>query len=234
MKHTVLIIQNDEPETLGLYESILKTKSKVELIHAYAMKPGDKFPKQEDFDAFVVGATPISANDVEKHRFLRTEWEYLKQITVSGKPLLGVCCGGQMLSRLLGGEVKPSPEREIGGYTVKLTEEGLKDSLFRGFPQEFPVFHWHSEMFTVPPGGYLLATGSPCPIQAFGHNNVRGLIFHLELTVEDVRRWAEAYPLEPELIGKTIEEAINECEERKDEMSKLAERLIDNLLEMAL
>lgn len=230
MPRRVLIIQNDPPETLGLYETYLRGKTQVTLIHAYKMKPREKFPPTDDFDAFIVGPTPISANDALSHAFLRKEWSYLQQIIDSGKPTLGVCCGGQMLAKLQGGEVHRSPSKEIGGYTVTLTDHGLRDPLFRGFPNQFPVFHWHQDVFTVPPGGRLLATGVPCPIQAYAKDNVRGLIFHLEITHRDAERWVDAYPEEPAAIGKTREQALEECREAEGEMRRLAERLADNLL----
>ncbi|MFH2110484.1 MAG: type 1 glutamine amidotransferase [Candidatus Bathyarchaeota archaeon] len=230
MPRCVLIIQNDPPETLGLYETYLREKAQVTLIQAYNMKPQEQFPPTDDFDVFIIGPTPISANDAQKHGFLRKEWGYLQQIIDSGKPTLGVCCGGQMLARLQGGEVHRSPSKEIGGYTVALTDHGLRDPLFRGFPANFPVFHWHQDMFTVPPGGQLLATGTPCTIQAYAKDNIRGLIFHLEITHSDAERWADAYPEEPAAIGKTREQALEECREAEPEMRRLAERLVDNLL----
>ncbi len=228
-KH-VLIIQNDQPETLGLYETHLHEKAKATLIHAYRMKSNEQFPPTDEFDAFVVGPTPIFANDAHNHPFLRKELDYLRQIIDSGKPTLGVCCGGQMLSMLQGGKVHRSPSREIGGYTITLTDHGLKDPLFRGFTPTFPVFHWHQDAFTVPPGGRLLATGTTCPIQAYAKDNIRGLIFHLEITEMDARRWADAYPDEPKAIGKTREQALAECRAAEPQMRTLAEKLIDNLL----
>ena len=135
-----------------------------------------------------------------------------------------------MLAKLLGGEVVKSPNKEIGGYTVKLTEEGVADPLYHGFPAEFPVFHWHSDMFTVPPGGQLLATGDPCPVQSYRKGNVWGVIFHLEITSRDAERWANTYPDEPKAIGKTREQVLAECRETEDDMSKLAERLMRNFL----
>jgi len=233
MPKRALIIQNDKPETLGLYESRLRERAEVALIHAYEMKPRDKFPSTEAFDAFIIGPTPISANDAHSHPFLRKELEYLRRIIGSGKPTLGVCCGGQMLAKLQGGEVHSSPRREIGGYTVSLTEDGFRDLLFHGFPQAFPVFQWHQEAFTVPPGGRLLATGSPCPVQAYAKDNIWGVIFHLEITEPDARRWADAYPQEPQAIGKNRAQVLAECRESEPRMRALAERLVDNLISVA-
>lgn len=230
----VLIVQNDETEGLGGYERYLK-RFRVDhtVFHAYDIEEEDAFPPVELFDAFVIGPTPISANDVDGHLFLRREWGLLGEIVESGKPCLGVCCGGQMLARVLGGEVVGSPEREVGGYEVRLTEEGLEDPLFAGFPEEFPVFHWHGDVFRVPPGGSLLAEGDPCPVQAFGHGNVRGVIFHLEIGVREAARWADAYPGELEAVGKTREKVLEECRAREPEMRWLADRLMMNFLELS-
>ena len=227
----VLIVQNDETEGLGGYERHLK-RFRVDhtVFHAYDMEEEDAFPPVDLYDAFIIGATPISANDVDDHLFLRREWEVLGEIVESGKPCLGVCCGGQMLARRLGGEVVRSPEKEVGGYEVRLTEEGMADLLFAGFPEEFPVFHWHGDMFQVPPGGRLLAVGDPCPVQAFGWGNVRGVIFHLEIDRREAARWADAYPGELEAVGKTREDVLEECRAREPDMRWLANRLMENFL----
>jgi len=227
----VLIVQNDPVENLGTYEKYLKTfRVGHTVFHAYDMDEEDAFPPAELFDAFIIGPTPISANNVEDHLFLRREWELLKEIVESGKPCLGICCGGQMLARRLGAEVRRSPEKEVGGYDVWLTEAGAADPLFQVFPEEFPVFHWHSDMFEVPPGGNLLVEGDSCPIQAFALGNVRGVIFHLEIDRREARRWADAYPAELEAVGKSREQVLEECRIREPEMKTLAYMLMANFL----
>jgi GMP synthase (glutamine-hydrolysing) len=232
-KPRVLIIQNDRTETLGLYEDILKERGIAHSVFpAYEFEKDKPFPSIDDYGAFIVGPTPISANDVDKHAFLKSEWGYLDEIIRSDKPCLGVCCGAQMLARRLGASVKRSPMKEVGGYTVRLTENGKADSLFAGFPQKFPVFHWHSDMFEVPTGGTLLAEGDPCPIQAFGWGRVRGVIFHLEIDGREAARWADAYPMELKAVGKTKEQVLGECAEREPDMKRLAHRLMDNFMKM--
>ena len=226
----VLIIQNDPPEKLGLYEEYLRKNSDLTLIRAYEMKQEDEFPRVEQYSHFIIGPTPISANDALNYEFLQKEWTYLKEIIDSGKPCLGVCCGGQILARILGGEVNRSTRKEIGAYTISLTAQGIQDQLFSGFPLTFRVFQWHSEVFTIPPGGYLLATGEPCRVQSFRKGNVWGIIFHLEITSTEAVRWAKAYPDEPSDIGKTIEQVLRECRENDLEMGRLSETLMKNFL----
>jgi len=226
----VLIIQNDATENLGLYEKLLREKAQIDVVHAYS---GEAFPGTEKYSHFIVGPTPISANEVQRHTFLVKEWEYLSRIIGSGKPTLGVCCGGQILARLLGGEVVKSPRKEVGGYTVTLTDAGVTEPLFRGFLQSIPVFHWHSDMFKIPPGGKLLARGNPCPIQAYAWRNVRGVIFHLEIDHNEAERWASAYPDELEAVGKTKAQVLDECTAAEGEMRRLAGLLVDNFLALA-
>jgi GMP synthase-like glutamine amidotransferase len=227
----VLIIQNDPPETLGLYEKYLGENSELTVLHAYDMRTKDVFPPLQQYTHFIIGPTPISANDALNHDFLRKEWSYLEAIVESKKPCLGVCCGAQILSKIQGGNVKESPSKEIGCYTTTLTPEGLNDPLFKGFPEKFPVFHWHSDMFTLPSNGELLATGDPCPIQGYRKDNVWGVIFHLEITVEDAERWAFAYPNEPKAIGKTRKQVLEECRLYENKMRVLAEKLMKNFLQ---
>jgi GMP synthase-like glutamine amidotransferase len=160
----VLIVQNDETEGLGLYERYLKESMVSHTIfHAYDLEPDDDFPPAEFYDAFIVGPTPISANDVEDHEFLRREWEFLGALIESGKPVLGVCCGGQMLARRLGAEVVRSPEKEVGGYEVRLTEEAWRTRSSPASPRSSPSSTGIATCSRSPRGGACWRWGSPAP-----------------------------------------------------------------------
>lgn len=91
-----------------------------------------------------------------------------------------------------------------------------------------------NDMFEVPKGGRLLVEGDPCPIQAFGWENVRGIIFHLEIDGSEAGHWADAYPAELDAVGKTREQVIRECREREPEMRALAYRLMNNFLRLII
>ena len=56
----VLIIQSDETESLGLYERFLSEEGiDLQRLHAYDIRPDTPFPLVDDFDAFIIGPTPI-------------------------------------------------------------------------------------------------------------------------------------------------------------------------------
>jgi GMP synthase-like glutamine amidotransferase len=227
----VLVLQNDKTETLGLYvKYLIDEKIEHQIFHAYANGSESEFPEPTKFDAFIVGPTPISANFYNRYLFLKKEWEVIGEIIRSGKPCLGICCGGQMLAKKLGARVVKSPNKEVGVYEVQLTERGKNDILFKGFPPKFSVFQWHSDMFEIPPKGNLLVKGDICPVQAFGFERVKGVIFHLEIDSNEVSRWADAYPSELISVGKTKMQVIQECKDNEPEMRKLAYLLIRNFL----
>jgi len=227
----VLLVQNCEVEGFGLYGEHLRANRIDHVVHhAYR---GRGLPEMEGFDAFIAGGTPLSANAVERHAFLKDELALLERVVRSGRPFLGVCFGGQLLARVLGAGVRRSPVREIGGAEVELTPEGRASPLLRGFPDRLPVFQWHADAFDVPGGAVLLARGTDCPNQAFGCGRAFGLQFHLETTADEAAVWADEYDSELAALGRSKQEVVRECREREGAMGPLAHRLMDNFLGMA-
>ncbi len=222
----ILAIQNCEIEGFGLYEKyFIDHGIKYQIIHAYQ---NDSFPEIDLFDAIFIGGTPISAYEAHKYLFLQEECKYLGQAIELRKPCFGICCGAQILAMLLGAKVRKCEQKEIGGYDVRLTNIGQSDPLFDQFPSHFPVFHWHGDSFDIPPSAELLVEGDDCRNQLFRWNKVVGTLFHLEVTSQDVIKWAEEYAQELVEIGKSKEKVVMECFEQEREMSMLAIRLLDN------
>ncbi len=227
---TVLILQNDAIEALGWYETYLREQDiPHRVLHAYQDEA--TFPSVEDYDAVIVGPTPLSANAVADHVFLFKEWAYLGEIIQRGKPCLGVCCGAQLLARRLGAGVVRSHHGEIGVYVVRLTKAGGHDPLFTGFPAAFPVFHWHRDVFTVPSGGRPLVAGAVCPVQAFGWGRVWGVLFHLEIDSRAAARWCDAYAGELAAAGLTRAQVVATCRAHGPVMRRWAYRLMANFLQ---
>jgi len=225
----VLIIQNCKTEGIGLYEEYLKERG----IDYYVFPAftGKRFPPIKQFDAFIVGGTPISVYELHKYRFLRNERRYLKKVIQLNKPYLGICFGGQLLARLLGAEVRRNAVMEIGGYEVKLTPDGKKNRFFKELPSRFPVFHWHGDTFDIPKGAKLLVQGIDCKNQAFSHNKTLALQFHLEVTSKEASIWADKYRKELKRVNKTKQQVVKESQVREKKMKRLAFLLLDNFLE---
>lgn len=149
---------------------------------------GDPLPETlDDYAAAVIFGGPMSANDGDELPFMKSELDWIDIPLREGKPFLGVCLGGQMLARVLGGTVAPHQDgyHEIGYYPVRATQAG------RGlFAEEQMFYQWHGEGFSLPSCATLLAEGERYANQAFSHGNAYGIQFHPEVTREMMYRWS--------------------------------------------
>lgn len=116
-------------------------------------------------------------------------------------PVLGICFGGQQLSRALGGVVTKAQSTEIGWFRVENVPETAHIApkvLFDG-----PWMQWHYDSFSVPSGATALAQ-SPAGPQAFVCGRALGLQFHPEATETIVKMWSSDDGVD-ELVGQGID-----------------------------
>ncbi len=154
--------------------------------HPYRL---EKLPAPDDLDWLVVMGGPMNIYEEREYPWLAAEKKFIGAAIEKGKIVLGICLGAQLIADVLGGQVVRNRYKEIGWFPVSLKPEGLASLPFRGFPEEFPAFHWHGDTFTLPPGAVMLAESEACPAQAFSANGSRvlALQFHLESSVDSVR-----------------------------------------------
>lgn len=224
----VLGIQNCDLEGFGRYAKLLAQWGVgLEVVRPDA---GESLPPWSEFDALLVGGTPISANDLDQYDFLREESRYLADAVAGGMSCFGICCGAQLLAQVLGAEVQRCEHMEIGCCEVRLTEAGIYDEVLAGFPRKFHVFQWHGDVFELPEQARLLVEGEICRNQMFRAGSVLGVLFHLEIASGEVAAWAEEYAHELALVGKSKDTVVSECERAETSMGHLAERLLRNFL----
>jgi GMP synthase (glutamine-hydrolysing) len=97
----------------------------------------------------------------------------------SGKPVLGICYGMQLLTQAQGGRVAPAGQREYGPAQVQCV---LDNPLLAAGVQ--PVWMSHGDRIEQPPEGYqVLATSQNSPVAAIGDVSRRryGVQFHPEV-----------------------------------------------------
>jgi GMP synthase (glutamine-hydrolysing) len=140
-------------------------------------------------DLLVVLGGPIGAYDDGLYPFLRDELRLIDARLASGRPLIGLCLGAQLMARALGASVHPNPAgREIGWSPLTLTEAGKASPL--GALAGIDVLHWHGDTFDLPTGSEALASTAITPNQAFLHGPAAlGLQFHVEATARGMERW---------------------------------------------
>ncbi|MFH1767512.1 MAG: glutamine amidotransferase [Patescibacteria group bacterium] len=149
----------------------------------------------DDYSAVIVGGGPTCVSDptdkksVAEQNFEKNLQKLLDRIIARDFPFLGACYGLGALAVHEGGEVSHEKFTEdVGGATVKLTEEGEKDPLTAGLPHEFRVLLGHKEACqNTPPDAVVLITSDQCPVQLMRvKQNVYGVQFHPELDVPGI------------------------------------------------
>jgi GMP synthase (glutamine-hydrolysing) len=121
----------------------------------------------------------------------------VRERLASGKPLIGICLGAQMMAAASGQAVYPGPAKEIGFKPLILTEAGQASPLAALQACAHQVLHWHGDTFDLPTGAQLLASTDLVTNQIFSlGRQVLGLQCHLESHPRDLERW---------LIGHTAE-----------------------------
>lgn len=182
-----------------------------------------ELPSPDEIDFLVVMGGPMSVNDEVQLPWLVLEKEFVRKVVASGKPVLGICLGAQLIASAMGGKVFPNAVKEIGWFAIRSVSSNAGSAFV--FPESVEVFHWHGETFSLPPEAIRIAESDGCQNQAFQiGRSVIGLQFHLETTPESAR----------ELVANCRDELIPsryvQCEE--DILSKSLEsyRAINQLM----
>lgn len=148
---------------------------------------GDKLPPTLAHHSGVIifGGT-MSAND--DYDYLHYEIDWIDIPLLENKPFLGICLGAQLLTRYIGGVIRPHKEQlvEVGWYPMEATSIGQK--LFN-WPKM--VYEFHVEgCYDLPREAQLLASSATYPNQAFRYGeNAWGIQFHAEFTRIMMQRW---------------------------------------------
>ncbi len=150
-------------------------------------------PAPVDYDMLIVMGGPMEIADEASHPWLRREKAALRKAIDSGKPVIGICLGAQLIAEALGARVFRIPAKEVGWFPVTFTGEAR--TAFPDLPGGLDAFHWHGETFGLPEGAVHLASSEACANQAFLHENrVLALQFHLEVTTAGVQALARECP----------------------------------------
>jgi GMP synthase-like glutamine amidotransferase len=140
-----------------------------------------EFPDLKKIDLLIIMGGPMSVNDEDKFPWLVSEKQFICEAINSGKPVLGICLGAQLIASARGARVYRNDAKEIGWFPIYRISSN--DNSIFSFPSSVKVFHWHGETFDLPSGATRLAKSKGCENQAFQiGKSVIGLQFHLETT----------------------------------------------------
>jgi GMP synthase-like glutamine amidotransferase len=221
----VIILQHNVADPPAAIASALTSRGLSQrTIRLYA---GESVPASiGDARAFVAMGGPMSADDDRRCPFLAAERALLAEAIAAGRAVLGACLGAQIVATALGARVRRMPTKEIGWFDTTLTAAAAVDPLFTGAPRVISPFHWHGDVFDLPPGAVVLARSPRTPVQAFRHGaRVYGLQFHLETNARLVKAMLAQFP--EELAAERVDPAkiLAEGAARFPPMEALAARV---------
>jgi GMP synthase-like glutamine amidotransferase len=169
---------------------------------------------------------PMSVND--KLPWIPPILELIRQAQAANVPMLGHCLGGQLISKALGGRVMRNPVKEIGWLPVASVDDPLTNDWLGDNLQNFDVFHWHGETFSIPEGAVRILESRACPNQAFVLGQTLALQCHVEMTAAMVREWARVNAAELASPSPTVQSAktmITDLDARILQMQIIADKL---------
>ena len=195
----VLIVQHAPHEHPAVLKRTLESQGVQALwIHSYL---GDHYPSADEIHGMISLGGPMGANDEKEHPWITKEIALLRACVLDQQPVAGICLGGQMLARAMGGTVEKNNKIELGWFPIELNQLGMEDKILGSAGVNPMVYQWHEDTFHPPKEAVLLAKSLACPRQAYRiGDNAYGFQFHPEADHQLVNEWLDIEGVEDEIL----------------------------------
>ena len=211
----ILIRQHGETGPPGLLREWLEVRG---IAYEISDSRADALPDPRAYSAVASLGCRYCPADTDVPQ-VAAELRLIEHAVAHDVPVLGLCFGGQVLAKVLGGGIERAPAPELGWREIETDEP---DAVPAG-----PWLLWHYERFTTPPGAREVARTKDA-IQAFRYGRHLGVQFHPESTVEIVAGWARKDAERLRALGiEDGTELIAAPQERKTAARDAAFRLFD-------
>lgn len=233
-------------EGLGSPESWLKRHDAVvSTTEFFSLAQGDSditLPNPEEVDLLIIMGGEMSVNDEDIFPWLIAEKQWIRHFIELGKPVIGLCLGGQLIASCLGAAVKKNHVKEIGWWPVRSrpiapSTHHAAHHLFP-FPNLITALSWHGDTFALPNGAVWLAESDACPHQAFQYGAcVLGFQFHPEITPKNLTMFLSDYGYDALISDEKVKTYIQTPEQMKGndiETFKPANQLLESALDFVM
>jgi GMP synthase (glutamine-hydrolysing) len=213
-------------EDLGLIEPWLRARGW--RVHYYDVGVDELWKLDLDpVDLLVVLGGPIGAEDDARYPYLAEEVRLIRERMDSGRPLLGICLGAQLMACALGAAVRPMGGKEIGFAPLTLAPAARDTPLARIGDQ--PVLHWHGDQFALPRGIESLAATPVCPHQAFMvGDHAMAWQFHLEVDPSRIEQWLIGHTGELTQAGIDLDVLRAQAREHRHGLAQALDRVLSD------
>ena len=183
----VLLISHEPQAAPALIGEILAERGHESTLHVVLEdpdRPNTAFPDPTPFDIVVAFGSFANAYDPRASHWVDPEVAYLEHLVAIDKPYLGVCFGGQLLARALGGYVEKAPE---GSDEIGLVRFDTEHHAIPAIPAG-PWFTWHEDRYVLPDDVEVLARNEHA-VQLYRKGRAVGTQFHPEADIDTVSSW---------------------------------------------
>jgi len=220
-------VQHEVFESPGAYLEWAQNRNhKISFSKVYNYEP---LPETAaDIDLLVIMGGPQSPDSSKKeypYFDSQAEIDLIQKCINTGKAVVGVCLGAQLIGKALGAKFESSPEKEIGVFPIELAQAGLNDDKISHFGSPLSVGHWHNDMPGITENSRILAFSEGCPRQIIAYSAlVYGFQCHMELNKEVIELLIESD--EDFLIKNTMHRYV----QKPDEIRSFDYTLMNNKL----
>lgn len=223
-----LIVRFKDCEGPGILEGILKKKGyRITYHNAYDRRIQIVPEAHLMFDLVILLGGPQSVVGTKEDDFFSPYYSLAENmIDTSGRKLIGICLGSQIIAKVLGAKVEVGAKGpEVGFSEVQVQK---KDSpVFQGVPSEFLGFHLHEDSFDLPKGSEHLLSSALYPNQMFSFKNKAfGIQVHLEPTLEMLEIWRQVHAPFIQKAGALPKDLRKEADALKEIGTKVFENIL--------
>ncbi len=129
---TILVIKHVDCEGLGVWEEFCREDGIA--VEVVALHRGDPLPPPGQFEGVISLGGPMNVYQERAYPFLKVEDHFIRWTLSEDVPFLGICLGGRLLAKAVGGPVMQNAVKGTGWYSIMLDPIAQGDPLFAGLP----------------------------------------------------------------------------------------------------
>lgn len=210
----VLVLQHADAEHLGrIADALAAAEIEHTCVRVYLHDPIP--PRLNGYNGLIIMGGPQSVYDELRFPFFAAEKQLVRDAIKWGRPVLAVCLGSQVLAEVIGARVRAGLIFELGWRKVSLLPETKDDPVLAILPPVIHPFHWHGDVYDLPPESKPIGFSDLTPVQGFVWNKkFYAFLFHLEMKFPQIAAMLSSFPNDVHRAKANAEVILADAAER--------------------